>query len=90
MISLIFKLIRLVFSVFAEGLHSRGHSRCHSRNLSSVTAHDFPPPSSPKTMKLVKEALEAHVAAKASIAAAEDKNDFSENDADPGLKRRHI
>ncbi|ENN80246.1 hypothetical protein YQE_03241, partial [Dendroctonus ponderosae] len=76
--------------LFAEGLHSRGHSRCHSRNLSSATAHDFPPPNSPKTMKLVKEALEAHVAAKASMAATEYKNEFSENETDPGLKRRHI
>lgn len=75
------------FIVFAEGLHSRGHSRCHSRNTSSVNAHDFPPPNpSPKTMRLVKEALEAHVAAK----AAEEKIEGSlDSEVEGGLKRRH-
>ncbi|XP_030762294.1 solute carrier organic anion transporter family member 5A1-like [Sitophilus oryzae] len=42
-------------------MHSRGHSRCHSRNPSSVTNHDFNP-NTAKTIKLVKEALEAHTA----------------------------
>ncbi|KAL1492885.1 hypothetical protein ABEB36_011059 [Hypothenemus hampei] len=71
--------------LFAEGLHSRGHSRCHSRNPSSVTTHDFQPPNSPKTIKLVKEALEAHVAAR----VAEENKEFQEHIEDIGLKRRH-
>ncbi|XP_066155367.1 solute carrier organic anion transporter family member 3A1-like isoform X1 [Euwallacea fornicatus] len=79
--------------LFAEGLHSRSHSRCqsrsHSRNTSSVTAHDFPPPNSPRTMKLVKEALEAHVAARAAEAALEEKIE-APDEGDVGLKRRHI
>lgn len=72
--------------LFAEGLHSRGHSRSHSRNPSSVTTHDFPPPNS---MKLVKEALEAHIASKESAITTE-KIESPENENDVGLKRRHI
>ncbi|XP_076262246.1 solute carrier organic anion transporter family member 5A1-like [Rhynchophorus ferrugineus] len=55
-------------------MHSRSQSRCHSRNPSSVTAFDLGP-STNKTIKMAKEALEAH-----SAKQNNEKSEALEND----------